>query len=413
MRNTIQDYKIEPAQAPKIYKVSEVTRKIRSLLESEFPAIWIEGEISNFKRHSSGHIYFTLKDESAQISAVFFARENQFLKFEPKDGLQVICIGRISVYDVRGQYQVYVQRMEPKGLGALQLAFIQLKERLEKEGLFRPEHKKQVPFYPKRIGIVTSPTGAAIQDMLKIFKAREFGLHIFLYPVRVQGDGSALEVAEAIEKLNKSVSLDLMIIGRGGGSLEDLWAFNEEIVARAIYGSKIPVISAVGHEVDWTIADLVADLRAHTPTAAAEQAVMHWDELAGKIQETRERMINGIQTIFQSKREAFLAVKESYAFRKPKVYLDQLSQRVDELLRQMQNYVRGFFEHKRHLFQNCVGKLEVLSPLAILGRGYSITFDSNGNLIKQQNQVTAGDLIESKLHSGTIESKVIKTSVSS
>lgn len=408
MKSATSEIKTEAVMTPKIYKVSEVTRKIRSLLESEFHAIWIEGEISNFKRHSSGHIYFTLKDETAQISAVFFARENQFLKFEPKDGLQVIAIGRISVYDVRGQYQVYVQRMEPKGLGALQLAFIQLKERLEKEGLFRPEHKKPVPSYPRRIGIVTSPTGAAIQDMLKIFKARKFGLHIFLYPVRVQGDGSALEVAEAIEKLNKSVPLDLMIVGRGGGSLEDLWAFNEEIVARAIYGSSIPVISAVGHEVDWTIADLVADLRAHTPTAAAEQAVMHWDELAGKIQETRERMINGIQTIAQSKREAFLNVKESYAFRKPKVYLDQLSQRVDELLRQMQNYAKGFFDSKRQLFENCAGKLNVLSPLAILGRGYSITFDEKGNLIKRHNQVKAGDLIETRLHSGTLTSKIIK-----
>lgn len=404
----ISEVKTEAPETPRIYKVSEVTRKIRSLLESEFPAIWIEGEISNFKRHSSGHIYFTLKDELAQISAVFFARENQFLKFEPKDGLQVICIGRISVYDVRGQYQVYVQRMEPKGLGALQLAFLQLKERLEKEGLFRAEHKKPIPLYPKCIGLVTSPTGAAIQDMLKIFKARKFGLHIFLYPVRVQGDGSALEVAKAIEKLNESVPLDLMIVGRGGGSLEDLWAFNEEIVARAIYGSKIPVISAVGHEVDWTIADLAADLRAHTPTAAAEQVVMHWDELAGKIQAIKERIANGMQVLFQSKREAFLAVKESYAFRKPKVYLDQLSQRLDELLRQMQNYARGFFENKRHLFQNCVGKLEVLSPLAILGRGYSITFDSNGNLIKKSNQIEAGELIETRLHSGILQSKVVK-----
>src|SRR3989338_3628366 len=219
----------------KIYKVGEITRLIRTLLENEFRNVWIEGEVSNFKHHSSGHIYFTLKDEHAQISAVFFARENQFLKFDLKDGLLVITIGRISVYDQRGQYQIYVERVEPRGLGALQLAFLQLKEKLEKEGLFSPDRKRPIPHYSKRIGIVTSPTGAAIQDMLKIFKRRTYGLHILLQPVKVQGEGAADEIAEAIDLLSQlDPALDLVIIGRGGGSLEDLWAFNEEAVARAI-----------------------------------------------------------------------------------------------------------------------------------------------------------------------------------
>ena len=229
------------------------------------------------------------------MNAVFFARENQFLKFELKDGLQVICIGRVSVYDQRGQYQLYVQRIEPKGLGALQLALMQLKEKLEKEGLFSPERKKPIPDYPKRIGIVTSPTGAAIQDMLKIFRKRSFGLSIYLFPCSVQGDAAAGEIAAAIKAFNRVEPLvDVLIIGRGGGSLEDLWAFNEEIVALAIAESKIPIISAVGHEVDWSISDFVADYRAHTPTAAAELIVMHWDQLSERLREYRERMQNGI-----------------------------------------------------------------------------------------------------------------------
>ncbi len=396
----------ETARMQKIYKVSEITREIRAILESQFPAVWIEGEISNYKRHTSGHIYFTLKDEAAQIGCVFFAKANQFLKFELEDGLKVICIGRISVYDQRGQYQIYVQRMEPKGVGALQLAFLQLKEKLEKEGLFSEERKKQVPLYPKRIGLVTSPTGAAIQDMLKIFKRKAFGLHIYLYPVRVQGDGAAYEISEAIDRLNQFEPLDLLVVGRGGGSLEDLWAFNEEVVARAIARSKIPIISAVGHEVDWTIADFVADFRAHTPTAAAEKVVMNWDELDEQLCQSRERMQNAIQALLNTKREALVNLKETYAFRQPLVYINQLSQQVDELLRQMQNYLRGIFQEKKQLFQNWVGKLEALSPLAILERGYSITFDGQGNLLKEMKQVQVGELIKTQLKSGVIKSKI-------
>ncbi|OGW80671.1 MAG: exodeoxyribonuclease VII large subunit [Omnitrophica bacterium RIFCSPLOWO2_12_FULL_44_17] len=393
----------------KIYKVGEITRLIRTLLENEFRNVWIEGEISNFKHHSSGHIYFTLKDEAAQINCVFFARENQLLKFEPKDGLQVITIGRISVYDQRGTYQIYVQRMEPKGLGALQLAFLQLKEKLEKEGLFDAARKKLIPKFPKRIGIVTSPTGAAIQDMIKVFKKCEFGLEVFIYPARVQGDGAALEIVEGLDQFNRYTGfLDLIIIGRGGGSLEDLWSFNEETVARAVARSEIPVISAIGHEVDWTIADFVADLRAHTPTAAAELVVKNWNELETRLRENRERMQNSMEIVLKQKRETFNILKDSYAFRQPLAYLDQWKQRVDELVRQMPNYVQGIFNQKKHGLQNVVGKLEALSPLAILSRGYSITFDFRGHVLKQTSQVKAGQLIQTRLKSGTIESKIIK-----
>lgn len=392
--------------AQKIYKVSEITREIRSVLESQFASVWIEGEISNFKHHSSGHMYFTLKDEGAQISAVFFAKANQFLKFELKDGLHVICIGRISVYDQRGSYQIYVQRIEPKGLGALQLAFLQLKERLEKEGLFAEERKQEIPSYPTRIGLVTSPTGAAIQDMLKIFKRKKFGLEVYLCPVRVQGDGSAEEICQGIEALNRFGSLDLIIVGRGGGSLEDLWAFNEEIVARAIVRSKIPVISAVGHEIDWTIADFVSDFRAHTPTAAAEKIVMHWDELEQRIKQSCERMKNSVYNLLNIKKEELANAKDSYAFRQPMVYVNQFSQRVDEMLRQMQNYLKGIFQEKKQNFKHLAGKLDALSPLAILERGYTITFDEQGRLLQELKQVRMGQIVQTRLRSGTIKSKI-------
>ena len=397
----------EALSSQKIYTVSEITREIRTLLEGEFKIVWIEGEVSNFKHHSSGHMYFTLKDETAQISAVFFSRANQFLKFDLKDGLRVITIGRISVYDQRGQYQIYVERVEPRGLGALQLAFLQLKEKLEKEGLFSPDRKRPIPHYSKRIGIVTSPTGAAIQDMLKIFKRRTYGLHILLQPVKVQGEGAADEIAEAIDRLSQlDPALDLVIIGRGGGSLEDLWAFNEEAVARAISRSKIPVISAVGHEVDWTISDFVSDLRAHTPTAAAEIVVTHWDELEEKLREAYERMRMGIRTLLETKQEALRGACESYAFRQPLHYVQQLAQRVDDLGRQMQNYCRSLLQGKRHVFENWVGKLGTLNPLSVLERGFSITFDPSGCPLREAKQVQVGDRITTKLKAGSIFSKV-------
>jgi exodeoxyribonuclease VII large subunit len=392
---------------PKIYTVTEVTREIRKLLEAKYRTIWIEGEVSNCKHHSSGHIYFTLKDGGAQMNAVFFARENQSLKFDLKDGLKIIVVGRISVYDVRGQYQLYVQRAEPKGLGALQLAFLQLKERLEKEGLFSSDRKKEIPTYPRRIGIVTSPTGAAIQDMLKIFKKRTFGLEVFLYPVRVQGDEAKGEIADAIRALDdREEPLDLIIVGRGGGSLEDLWAFNEEVVARAIFNSKTPIISAVGHEVDWTIADFVSDQRAHTPTAAAELVVTNWDELDWRLRQLGERMKGQMQMLFTAQKEALENLKNSYAFRQPKVYLERLQQQVDELIRQFQTHIKTFVQIKRHTFQSLIGKLEALSPLASLGRGYSITFNREGAALKDAEGVRVGEEIKTRLCKGFVKSKV-------
>jgi exodeoxyribonuclease VII large subunit len=256
-----------------ILSVTQLTSRIKSLLEETFPDVWVEGELSNLSVPQSGHAYFTLKDEHSQIRAVLFRSSQRSIKFTLQHGMQVICRGRVSVYEPRGEYQLILEYIEPKGMGALQLAFEQLKARLEKEGLFDLEHKKPLPLLPRRIGIVTSPTGAAIRDMLRVIKRRHPKIQILIYPVPVQGVEAAPAIVEAIQYFNGERNVDVMIVGRGGGSLEDLWAFNEEAVVRAIYASRVPVISAIGHETDYTIADFVADLRAPTPSAAAEMGV--------------------------------------------------------------------------------------------------------------------------------------------
>ena len=403
-----QDLQNSVPGAGKIYRVSEITREIKLLLDGHFPVVWVEGEISNFKRHSSGHIYFTLKDEAAQLNAVFFSRANQSLNFDLKDGLKVVCVGRVSVYEVRGSYQLYVERVHPKGLGELQLAFLQMKEKLEKEGLFEESRKKPIPSYPRTVGIVTSATGAALQDMLKVFQRRPYGLHILINPVKVQGEGSAAEVARAIDAFNRMQGIDVLIVGRGGGSLEDLWAFNEEVLARAVSRSQIPVISAVGHEIDWTICDFVADFRAHTPTAAAEQIVLHWDQLEERLREYRERMQTAIQNQLHSTSDRFRDLASSYAFRQPLSHVQQMAQRTDELLRQLQNYSKNLLETKCHQFENLAGQLHALSPLAILERGFSITFDSAGHVLRSARGARPGEIIKTRLSQGEIKSKVIQ-----
>ena len=316
------DWANEP-QARKIFKVSEINRQVRLWLESSYPTLWIEGEVSNFKLHSSGHIYLTLKDEKSQLSAVFFSRHNQGLRFELKDGLQVLAFGRLSLYEARGQYQFYIEKIEPKGIGALQLAFLQLKEKLEREGLFAPEHKKPIPSFPRVVGVVTSPTGAAIRDILNVLNRRFSGTAVLLKPVQVQGEGAAEQIARAIQEMNEWGEAEVLIVGRGGGSFEDLWAFNEEIVARAVYASRIPVISAVGHEIDWTICDWVADLRAPTPSAAAELVVQNREELQKSLRDFKMRIRNAVWNTLQDKREELHTLRESYAFKQPLNFIQQ------------------------------------------------------------------------------------------
>lgn len=394
------------AEYRRIYTVSQLNRQSRLLLESKLPSVWVEGEISNFKHHSSGHIYLTLKDGSAQVSAAFFSQYQRGLRFELKDGLKILAFCRVSIYEARGQYQLYIERVEPQGVGALQLAFQQLKEKLAKEGLFSEERKRPIPRFPKVVGVITSPTGAAIQDILNVVNRRFCGTHIQLYPVKVQGEGAAAEIASAIETMNEHSEVDVLIVGRGGGSIEDLWAFNEEPVARAVFQSRIPVISAVGHESDWTICDLVADLRAPTPSAAAELVVSSRLELEERLRGHKERLDLSINSMFEECQERLSALASSAAFRQPRFLLDQFTGQVDDLGRRMTFRLESFVGSKKQVFQGIMGRLNALNPLAILERGYSVSFNDQGEIVKDVRRVSVGDVVRTRLHKGSLVSKV-------
>ena len=391
----------------KIYTVSEITGEIKSLLELNLPTLWIEGEISNFIHHSSGHRYFTLKDGNAQIKSVLWRDIGDFLKFEIEDGMKVVVYGNISVYEKQGQYQLYVEDIVPAGLGKFELAFRQLKERLFKEGLFEEEHKKPIPEFPQTIGIVTSSTGAAIQDIIRILHRRMPSVEIILNPVKVQGDGAGWEIAQAITDFNQFKNVDVLIIGRGGGSLEDLWAFNEEIVARAIYASEIPVVSAVGHEIDFTIADLTADLRAPTPSAAAELVVKDRREILSQIKNlTKSLMEYQLSQIEEAKIRVKTAV-ESYGMKKPRDILTQKVQRIDELVKNMGWLVNQSLKNSKQNLANVMGKLKALSPLSILERGYSVCYKlPDLILVKDVNKLKLEDAVEVRLHKGKFKGKV-------
>ena len=436
----------------KILTVSELTLEIKHHLEEGFGEIWVEGEISNFRSPSSGHYYFTLKDGESQIRAVIFRFMGRYLKFEPQDGLAVICRGKISVYEPRGEYQLILDYMEPKGIGALQLAFEQLKEKLEKEGLFDPARKKPLPLLPKRIGIVTSPTGAAIRDLLNVIGRRFPNVGILINPVKVQGKGSAQEIASAIYKLNTVPEIDVIIVTRGGGSLEDLWAFNEEIVARAIYNSSLPVISAVGHEIDFTIADFVADLRAPTPSAAGELVVKDKVELSRLVDSLSARLGNQIislletaknQLVFFKKRLPDLRLKISglqlriddmsgrlaprilqslelkkemlesrrvrLLLRNPKLKVGEYLKSVSLCEKSLIDSVHRMLIRLRQVLERCVGELDSLSPLNVLQRGYSITrLLPSYKIVKDNKVVSVGDKINIVLGKGEIFCQVDK-----
>ena len=415
----------------KVLTVSELTARIGEALEERFPAVWVEGEISNFYLHGSGHAYFTLKDADAQLRAVLFRTRMRRIKFEPADGLHVLAFGAIEVYRQRGEISLVVELLEPKGLGALQLAFEQLKTRLSAEGLFDQARKRELPRFPRRIGIATSPTGAAIQDILRVIGRRFGALNIVISPCRVQGDGAAEEIAQAIRDLNAMGDVDVIIVGRGGGSIEDLWAFNQEAVARAIAGSKVPVVSAVGHEVDFTIADFVADLRAPTPSAAAELVVREKQAVVDTLAQLRARL----------ERSAARPLRD-------------LERRVDELTLRLRRGLRGEVSHARHrvalatralraadpvarvttgrhrlqglesrliasFTRRCdrarsglraaVARLDSLSPLAVLGRGYSLTRTPTGEFVRRASQVKAGDDVQVLLQQGSLDARVTAT----
>jgi len=396
-----------------VYSVAELTREIKVLLETTIPVVWVEGEISNLKFHSSGHLYFSLKDRDSQISAVMWRSRNAGLFFTPEDGMKVLAMGRVTVYEKRGYYQFDVIKMKPAGIGELQLAFEQLKNRLRQEGLFDEELKQPIPLYPEKIGIVTSPTGAAIQDLLNILNRRFPGVEIILKPVRVQGEGAAREIASAIDEFNEYGNVDLLIVGRGGGSLEDLWAFNEEIVARAIFQSRIPVISAVGHEVDFSISDFVADLRAPTPSAAAELAVPDREELLSRIVQYRKAIVETSLNSIQYQRDRLNRLVESYAFLKTPDLVRQYQQRLDELNHTMQRSLLHWLELLSRRLTNLSQRLNALAPESILKRGYSICFrDRDKKIVSEARLLKPNDGITVQFYKGNISGKVEKVNKS-
>jgi exodeoxyribonuclease VII large subunit len=412
----------------------------------------VEGEVSNLRLPGSGHLYFTLKDESAQIRAVMFRTQNRLLKFQLEDGLQVVGYGRLTVYEPRGEYQIVLDYLEPKGLGALQLAFDQLKEKLSREGLFDPARKKPLPPLPQKIGIVTSPTGAAIRDILQIIDRRFANVHILLYPVRVQGVGAAQEIARAIDELGQWPGLDVMIVGRGGGSLEDLWAFNEEPVARAIHRSPVPVVSAVGHEIDFTIADFVADLRAPTPSAAAELVVRNKVELVQTLESLARRLSQTVRMKLESRQvrlsslvyrladprkrvsdqrlrlddlssrlatsiqqslgrriDRFRMKVESLTLLHPGKRVTDYSHRLSQLHRRLAVAGRSSMRFYRQRVEVAAGRLQSLSPLAVLERGYGIArVLPSREIIRDASRLKADDRVNVKVHRGDFVARVEK-----
>ncbi len=400
------------SREPPLYTVSQLNARVRELLELNFPEVWVEGEISNFRHYASGHLYFTLKDEGSELEAVMFQSRAAYLDFRPEDGMGVLALGALTIYERRGKYQLDVRRLKPAGLGKLQLAFERLKEKLKAEGLFEAIHKKPLPPYPERIGIITSAEGAAIRDMLSILARRYPPVEVRVFPVKVQGEGAAEEIAHAIELANvyhrREEPLDVLIVGRGGGSLEDLWAFNEEVVARAIFRSQVPVISAVGHEVDFTIADFVADLRAPTPSAAAELVVPDRTELQMRLGEWVRRLRDGQRARLDDLRMRLRMATSSYAFRRPLRALRDAHQALDQLLTGAVRAQQGrILTTQRHL-EGLLGRLEAVNPLAVLRRGYSLVEDARGRPVTSSQQVRVGERIRVRLHKGRLRCEVLE-----
>lgn len=385
-----------------IYTVSELTLEIKHLISSQFRDVLVEGEVSNFKPYPSGHLYFTLKDNTSMLKAVFFNYQGRYPDGMIKDGVAVICRGRVDIYERRGEYQLIVNAIEPRGLGILQLKFQLLKERLLKEGLFDQDKKKSLPVLPRVIGIVTSPVGAAIRDMLKIISKKFENMSVLIYPVRVQGEEAAFEIVEGIEYFNQTKSVDVIIVGRGGGSLEDLSPFNDEMVARAIYASLIPVVSGVGHEIDFTISDFVADVRAPTPTAAADMVIRAKIDFVDAIEGLKAQLEHSIKTKLERCRLALyqqvMELKErKELFVSHRMYLDEL----------LNNLVHGFstyFTARKTQFESLVQRLNDLNPEDILKRGYSITLNKKtGEVVISSSQVSQGDELAVRLSQGGLD----------
>lgn len=413
--------------------------------------VWLKGEISNFKQHSRGHMYFTLKDQNARLQVVMFAGQNRSLAFKPEEGMKVLVRGELTVYEANGSYQMYIKEMQPDGVGSLYLAYEELKKKLSGEGLFSPAHKKPLPKYPQAVGVITSPTGAAVRDIITTLKRRYPLTKIIVIPALVQGTHAAPSIVKAILQAHKLEGIDVLIVGRGGGSIEELWAFNEEIVAREIFKSTIPIISAVGHETDFTIADFVADMRAPTPTAAAELAVPHINELMERLSDRKFRLHRASNKLMQGFKDRLTTLQKSYAFRFPKNLYVQKEQELDRMMDDLETAMKRLVEKKRDkqlqvtallernhprrqiemekgtleqqtkmltkfmqqvlqkkqwAFQHQLTKIDGLSPLKIMSRGYSVAYASDGEIVKSKEQVKVGDTLQVNLQDGTLDCEI-------
>lgn len=391
-----------------VYEVSEIAFLLRKLLENEpvLQQIAVRGELSNYKRHVSGHHYFTLKDANSRLRCVFFRSRARLLDFEPEDGQQVIALGSIGMYEAGGDVQLYVDQLIPEGAGALHLAFERMKARLAEEGLFDQGRKRPLPPFPKRIGVITSPTGAAIRDIISVARRRHPGVDLLIIPTQVQGEGAAQMIAEAIEAAGRIDDLDLLIVGRGGGSLEELWAFNEEVVARAVANSVHPVISAVGHETDVTIIDFVADLRAPTPSAAAEMAVPDRAALQEGVRSLGARLVSAAHRMAARRRERLVWLRKSRGLARPAEMLRQSQQRLDELVHRMHAWGRTDSERRRRRLETLSGKLDSLSPLATLARGYAICRLPDGRVLRRLGDVEVGGALRVRLVDGELHCRI-------
>lgn len=417
--------------AESAYTVADLTGYIREILEEQVGEVWVTGEISNFRNPGSGHLYFTLKDATATLSAVMFRGDASRVGFALKDGLAVLARGRITVYEARGQYQIQVMQLRPRGQGSLQEQFEALKRKLAAEGLFEADRKRALPVFPETIGIVTSLQGAVLQDFTKILNRRAPGIRILVHGVRVQGEGAAAEIAEAIAAFNRDNNVDVIVIARGGGSLEDLWQFNTETVARAIAASELPTISAVGHETDFTIADFVADLRAPTPSAAAELVSREWQEWRDEVAALHQRMDRAVQGMLRDRRSQWERLRQSYVFREPRRVIEQMQQRVDDLTELLRSNLRRNVEDRRHQLDKVLlrwsavdprqtithrkeqlaqweARLRALGPTATLQRGYALVLDENGKIIREANAKLVGKNAVVRLAKGELGVKVEK-----
>lgn len=394
----------------KVYTITQINSYIKKILENDILLrdIYVEGEISNFKAHGSGHLYFTLKDGGGAVNSVMFRGNAEKLKFMPESGMKVLARGYISLYEKTGQYQFYATAMEPAGIGALYMKYEQLKRRLEKSGVFDAKYKKNIPTLPKTVAVITSPTGAAVRDIINVAGRRNANVELVIVPVLVQGENAAPDIVRAIERVNRWGKADVIILGRGGGSIEDLWAFNEESVARAIFESDIPIISAVGHETDFTIADFIADMRAPTPSAAAEIAVPAGNEIGNKVENLYYKLSKCMLNVLNEKISKYKYAVNSYSFKnfENTVYDNEVY--MAEVLNRIYSSISRDLSHSRLILKNCLDNIENKSPVNILKKGYALAYKKNGDLIKNNEDVNTDDEIYLKLNKGYIEARVIK-----